>query len=82
MKTQEVQKSTYIIKGEFLGFIPKPLIFGEVKMTKTQQVAGFDLAAKWQKKRYGLTSEEGWFILTNLGSLEQGNYCLQETIWN
>jgi hypothetical protein len=42
-----------------------------VKMTKTKQVAGFDLAAKWQKKRDGLTPEEGWFILTNLGSLEQ-----------
>ncbi len=40
-------------------------------MTKTKQVAGFDLAAKWQKKRYGLTPEEGWFILTNLGSDEQ-----------
>jgi hypothetical protein len=26
-----------------------------VKMTKTKQVTGFDLAAKWQKKRYGLT---------------------------
>ncbi|MEY2832750.1 MAG: hypothetical protein RLZZ574_2008 [Cyanobacteriota bacterium] len=41
-----------------------------VKMTKCKQVVGFDLAAKWQKKHYGLTSEEGWFILTNLGSLE------------
>ncbi|HEY9766929.1 MAG TPA: hypothetical protein V6C71_00285 [Coleofasciculaceae cyanobacterium] len=40
-------------------------------MTKTKQVAGFDLAAKWQKKRYGLNPEEGWFILTNLGSLEE-----------
>ena len=39
-------------------------------MTKSKQVVGFDLAAKWQKKRYGLTPEEGWFILTNLGSLE------------
>jgi hypothetical protein len=42
-----------------------------VKMTRSKQVEGFDLAAKWQKKRYGLTPEEGWFILTNLGSLEQ-----------
>jgi hypothetical protein len=42
-----------------------------VKMTKSKQVEGFDLAAKWQKKRYGLTPEEGWFILTNLGSLEE-----------
>jgi hypothetical protein len=41
-----------------------------VKMTKSKQVEGFDLVAKWQKKRYGLTSEEGLFILTNLGSLE------------
>lgn len=41
-----------------------------VKMTKTKQVVGFDLAAKWQKKHNGLTPEEGWFILTNLGSLE------------
>ncbi len=39
-------------------------------MTKSKQVVGFDVAAKWQKKRYGLTPEEGWFILTNLGSLE------------
>ena len=41
-----------------------------VKITKSKQVVGFDLAAKWQKKRYALTPEEGWFILTNLGSLE------------
>ena len=39
------------------------------KITKTKQVMGFDLAAKWVKKHHGLTSEEGWFILTNLGSL-------------
>jgi hypothetical protein len=40
-----------------------------VKITKTQQVVGFDLAAKWQKKHLGITADEGWFILTNLGSL-------------
>lgn len=40
------------------------------KITKTQQVSGFDLAAKWVKKTHGLTPEEGWFILTNLGSLD------------
>lgn len=39
------------------------------KITKTKQVEGFDLAAKWQKKRWGMTPEEGWFILTNLGCL-------------
>lgn len=41
-----------------------------IKITKTQQVVGFDLAAKWQKKRLGITADEGWFILTNLGSLQ------------
>lgn len=41
-----------------------------VKMTKSKQVVGFDLAAKWQKKHDGKTPEEGWFIITNLGSLE------------
>ncbi|NES82068.1 MAG: hypothetical protein F6K10_12050 [Moorea sp. SIO2B7] len=30
---------------------------------------GFDLAAKWQQKRWGMSANEGWFILTNLGSL-------------
>jgi hypothetical protein len=40
-----------------------------VKITKTKQVVGFDLAAKWQKKHLGITADEGWFILTNLGSL-------------
>lgn len=41
------------------------------KMTKSKKVIGFDLAAKWQKKHHGLTPEEGWFILTNLGGLDQ-----------
>ncbi|NEQ80361.1 MAG: IS4 family transposase, partial [Moorea sp. SIO2I5] len=40
-----------------------------IKITKTKQVVGFDLAAKWQQKRWGMNADEGWFILTNLGSL-------------
>ncbi|NEQ84170.1 MAG: transposase [Moorea sp. SIO2I5] len=40
-----------------------------IKITKTKQVVGFDLAAKWQQKRWGMSANEGWFILTNLGSL-------------
>ncbi|NEP35244.1 IS4 family transposase [Moorena sp. SIO3B2] len=40
-----------------------------IKITKTKQVLGFDLAAKWQQKRWGMNADEGWFILTNLGSL-------------
>lgn len=40
------------------------------KITKTKQVAIFDLAAKWQRKYRDNLAIEGWFILTNLGSLE------------
>ena len=40
------------------------------KITKTKQVAGFNLAAKWQRKYRDNLAIEGWFILTNLGSLE------------
>jgi hypothetical protein len=40
------------------------------KITKTKQVAGFDLAAKWQRKYRDTWAIEGWFILTNLGSLD------------
>lgn len=40
-----------------------------IKITKSKKVEGFDVAAKWQQKRWGITPEEGWFILTNLGSL-------------
>lgn len=40
------------------------------KITKTKQVAGFDLAAKWQRKYRDNWAIEGWFILTNLDSLD------------
>jgi hypothetical protein len=40
------------------------------KITKTKQVVGFDLAAKWQRKYRDNIATEGWFILTNLGSLD------------
>jgi hypothetical protein len=41
-----------------------------VKVTKAHQVTGFDIASKWQRKYRNFTAEEGWFIFTNLGSLE------------
>ena len=53
-----------------------------IKITKTKQVVGFDLAAKWQKKPFGLTADEGWFILTNLSSLDKCDRQLSEAIWN
>jgi hypothetical protein len=40
------------------------------KVTKTKQAVGFDLVGKWQRKYRGTVATEGWFILTNLGSLD------------
>ena len=41
-----------------------------ITLTKSHQVTGFDLGAKWIKKWQG-NPKEGWFILTNLGSLQK-----------
>lgn len=41
-----------------------------VKVTKTKKLGGFNLAAKWKRNYLGWTAEEGWFLLTNLSSLE------------
>jgi len=37
---------------------------------KTQPVRGFDVACKCPRKYRGVSVKEGWFILTNLGSLK------------
>ncbi len=41
-----------------------------VKVTKTYQIGGFNIACKWKRKFHGWSTEEGWFILTNLTGLE------------
>jgi hypothetical protein len=41
-----------------------------VKVTKTQGFFSFNVACKWKRKILGVAPEEGWFILTNLETLE------------
>lgn len=41
-----------------------------VKVTKTQGFFSFNVACKWKRKISGMTPKEGWFILTNLETLE------------
>ena len=41
-----------------------------VKVTKQKDFNGFNVAGLWQRKLLGVTPKEGWFILTNLASLE------------
>jgi hypothetical protein len=45
------------------------LFYSNIKVTKTKNMQGFNLAGKWQKKLQGCTPHEGWFILTNLCDL-------------
>ncbi|MDZ8257196.1 IS4 family transposase [Nostoc sp. ChiQUE01b] len=46
------------------------LFFQGVKVTKTQGFFSFNVACKWKRKRLGIAPKEGWFILTNLETLE------------
>ena len=45
------------------------LYYQGVKVTKTKEFGGFNLAAKWKRNYQGKSSKETWFILTNLDSL-------------
>lgn len=40
-----------------------------IKVTKTEKIQGFNVAAKWKRSLKGYSPEEGWFILTNLTDL-------------
>ena len=58
------------------------LYFSGVKVRKTQPVGVFDVACQWKKKYRRLSVKEGWFILTNLGSLSECDRCLYEADGN
>jgi len=54
-----------------LGLSPGISLYLEgVKVTKQKGFERFNLAAKWKKKYQGWAPDEGWFILTNLESLD------------
>lgn len=54
-----------------LGLSPGSSFFLQgVKVTKIKGFLGFNLACKWKRKYLGWKPEEGWFILTNLPSLD------------
>jgi hypothetical protein len=55
-----------------VGLLPGiSLYFSGVKVRKTQPIEGFDIACKCSRKYRGVSVKEGWFILTNLGSLKK-----------
>ena len=50
-----------------LGLYEGTSIFLEgVKVTKTKNIKGFNVACKWKRKVSGFSQKEGWFILTDL----------------
>lgn len=53
-----------------LGLKPGIALFLQgIKVTKTKKISGFNVACKWQRSFHGWSTEEGWFILTNLNQL-------------
>lgn len=71
-KSEFIQTEDCIwLQLDALGLKPGTSLFLQgVKVTKTHQIEGFNLAGKWQRKIHGLSPKEGWFILTNLGGLK------------
>ncbi|NEO00767.1 MAG: IS4 family transposase [Moorea sp. SIO3I7] len=66
----EVKKDLFIQLNN-LGLTPGLSFFIQgVKVTKTRGFTSFNVAGKWQRKVKGVAPKEGWFILTNLESLE------------
>jgi hypothetical protein len=54
-----------------LGLVPgMKLYLNGVSVTKQKGFAKFNVAGKWQGKYCGWSPDEGWFILTNLASLD------------
>ncbi|MBD2503963.1 IS4 family transposase [Anabaena azotica] len=54
-----------------LGLAPGVSFFLKgVKVTKTRGFISFNVAGKWKRKINGVSPKEGWFILTNIDSLE------------
>ena len=66
----EYQKEIWI-ELKNLGLTPGVSFFIKgVKVTKSKGFFSFNVACKWKRKIDGVAPKEGWFILTNLDSLE------------
>jgi Reverse transcriptase (RNA-dependent DNA polymerase)/Transposase DDE domain len=65
------QQTDVWLELKYLGLSPGISLFLQcVKVTKTQGFTNFNVACKWKRKILGVAPEEGWFILTNLNTLE------------
>jgi hypothetical protein len=80
----EVEKEVWTRLNN-LGLSPGMSLFYQgVKVTKTKGFTGGNIVAKWKRKYRGVDTEEAWFIITNLKSLDETidaykkRFCIEE----
>jgi hypothetical protein len=73
-----IQKGRYIEEGEKfkrlsdLGLMPGTSFYlKDVQVTKQKGFGLFDIAGYWQRRYRGHGEDEGWYLLTNLGTLKK-----------
>jgi hypothetical protein len=55
-----------------LGLLPGTSFYlCDVKVTKQKGFGTFDIAGYWQRKYRGKVADEGWYLLTNIGSVKE-----------
>jgi len=67
----EVEKDLIITLRDLCLEPGESLFFHQVQVTKTKRANGFNVACKRQEKQWGSASDDPWFILTNLETLER-----------
>ena len=78
MLVLRIQKGRYIEEGENfkrlsnLGLMPGTSFYlKDVQVTKQKGFGKFDIAGYWQRRYRGHGEDEGWYLLTNLGTLKE-----------
>jgi len=71
---QQEENSDYILLSD-LGLLPGTSFYlfvrCDVKFTKQKGFGSFDIAGYWIRKYRGKQEDEGWYLLTNVGSFKQ-----------
>jgi hypothetical protein len=70
-KNENIQQNSVFAELNNLGLKRRISLFLEgVSITKQKGFGPFNLSEKWQRTYKDFVADEGWFILTNLDSLE------------
>jgi len=66
-----VQQKILIISAYLTWFTARSFYWSDVKVTKQKGFGRFDIAGYWSRKYRVKQSDEGGYLLTNLGDLKQ-----------